>query len=981
MMRGDVLPPKRQAVVDRLRRRIELYRRHHSATLPRYDDSANDVYEEQRQETLMLKQRYLESKAKKAKKNEHKALKESASSGAAGSSSTDSQKNMLLKMNKRSAGSLEQSMDQSTEAGQPDDKDQRPCKMPRNNSNAPDQSGIQQLSMEPQQIQNIPSFECIKQQSSSQAVPTTPKSPGAPGTNHASIPALRIIKKENDGFCGGNHSCARNQDVAIAAATNQPDSSDVGEKFLDVFPNLGLPEDPSKVWVDNPEILRHLIDDITNPSDLMTDFNFSYGMENVKDSVLEPCKSENEVHASSGDKKSGRQTSFVVSESFPASSSQQMLGSAFEQRVATTADSHVGGSASRLLPQQNYPTGNSRAPGQFSNSGLNSLSDFKLSEPSPAAQTLKQMAEQHQQHKQNHDKHSIGLPPMNPRGGSFAPGDNFEATLGSVRNVVFSTANTSLHPIKAMQTSNMFHSVGYGGQTMTTTTIQSNMRTEIRPMNSMTGVPFGKLNGSNHNTYAVSNSVVHNVAQMPSRMPEQQKCAPAKMGQYSSAMDEKTAFMNNFKASLAHFNEMKAAPSPPLPPLVKGPPQFTKRMSPSPMGQQAQMMMGQSGHAQHSANPMQQQQRTAKEMKDISSLNISSNPSYAEALAYSSGGGSTNSANIRGVTRTGIGSPQFQPQPQQQTLQHTDQTTQNFRTQYLDHSRPPCSSPADHHHHFVQGKTSVAPSHHLQHYGNRPPNPIAMTQQQHTAADTAHKQTQQVAVSVVGGQLASGQLVNRQGVPQYLHRLGHNVQQATLSSPPNQSHFEPANQINFTAPKMAAVARGQTPLQTAGIVPRHPSVSAASLAAHHKLVYTNAATRPQRVVSISTPQRDWQRMMAHNHGMQQQQQVCFQPQTSQLQQTRSVFSGVGQQQQQSMQQVMSSSFAAATLPPLPQLQIPASRSGSVAQPGNFSPSLTSSISDFNLEFLESIENSDSDLLNFDPVNSNFGILDDVLGGK
>lgn len=96
MMRGDVLPPKRQAVVDRLRRRIELYRRHHSATLPRYDDSANDVYEEQRQETLMLKQRYLESKAKKAKKNEHKALKESASSGAAGSSSTDSQKNMLL---------------------------------------------------------------------------------------------------------------------------------------------------------------------------------------------------------------------------------------------------------------------------------------------------------------------------------------------------------------------------------------------------------------------------------------------------------------------------------------------------------------------------------------------------------------------------------------------------------------------------------------------------------------------------------------------------------------------------------------------------------------------------------------------------------------------------------------------------------------------------------------------------------------------
>lgn len=88
-MRGDVLPPKRQAVVDRLRRRIELYRRHHNATLPRFEQAANAVYEEQRQETLLLKQRYLESKVKKAKKSESK------SSGAAATSSADSHKNLL----------------------------------------------------------------------------------------------------------------------------------------------------------------------------------------------------------------------------------------------------------------------------------------------------------------------------------------------------------------------------------------------------------------------------------------------------------------------------------------------------------------------------------------------------------------------------------------------------------------------------------------------------------------------------------------------------------------------------------------------------------------------------------------------------------------------------------------------------------------------------------------------------------------------
>ncbi|GLH08795.1 Neurogenic protein mastermind [Gryllus bimaculatus] len=69
---GDVLPPKRQAVVDRLRRRIESYRRRQSDCIPRFDQSFNGLCEQNIQETLVLKQRFLETKTKRAAKKADK---------------------------------------------------------------------------------------------------------------------------------------------------------------------------------------------------------------------------------------------------------------------------------------------------------------------------------------------------------------------------------------------------------------------------------------------------------------------------------------------------------------------------------------------------------------------------------------------------------------------------------------------------------------------------------------------------------------------------------------------------------------------------------------------------------------------------------------------------------------------------------------------------------------------------------------------
>ncbi|XP_061378722.1 neurogenic protein mastermind-like isoform X3 [Danaus plexippus] len=72
-MEEMILPPKRQAVVDRLRRRIETYRRRQSECVPRFDQSFSGACEQQNLETNALQKRFLEGKAKRqAKKTDRK---------------------------------------------------------------------------------------------------------------------------------------------------------------------------------------------------------------------------------------------------------------------------------------------------------------------------------------------------------------------------------------------------------------------------------------------------------------------------------------------------------------------------------------------------------------------------------------------------------------------------------------------------------------------------------------------------------------------------------------------------------------------------------------------------------------------------------------------------------------------------------------------------------------------------------------------
>lgn len=80
---GSIDPnPKRQAVVERLKRRFETYRRRNNDVAPRFEQTFSSVVEQQSIETSALQKRFLESKAKRqAKKPEKKQPEPSTLAG------------------------------------------------------------------------------------------------------------------------------------------------------------------------------------------------------------------------------------------------------------------------------------------------------------------------------------------------------------------------------------------------------------------------------------------------------------------------------------------------------------------------------------------------------------------------------------------------------------------------------------------------------------------------------------------------------------------------------------------------------------------------------------------------------------------------------------------------------------------------------------------------------------------------------------
>jgi len=62
---GDYSSPKRRDIIDKLRRRMEGYKRHHNGVQQRYMYGQKALYEQERHHSLVLRQRVLDSKAAK----------------------------------------------------------------------------------------------------------------------------------------------------------------------------------------------------------------------------------------------------------------------------------------------------------------------------------------------------------------------------------------------------------------------------------------------------------------------------------------------------------------------------------------------------------------------------------------------------------------------------------------------------------------------------------------------------------------------------------------------------------------------------------------------------------------------------------------------------------------------------------------------------------------------------------------------------
>lgn len=66
------LNPKRQAVFDRLKKRMNLYRKRQNESIPRFDQTFSGICEQQSIETDLLQKRFIESKAKRVAKKADK---------------------------------------------------------------------------------------------------------------------------------------------------------------------------------------------------------------------------------------------------------------------------------------------------------------------------------------------------------------------------------------------------------------------------------------------------------------------------------------------------------------------------------------------------------------------------------------------------------------------------------------------------------------------------------------------------------------------------------------------------------------------------------------------------------------------------------------------------------------------------------------------------------------------------------------------
>ncbi|XP_076362766.1 uncharacterized protein LOC143253199 isoform X1 [Tachypleus tridentatus] len=477
---GDILPPKRQAVVDRLRRRIELYRRNQNGNLIRYDQTLNGWNLQQRQDTLLLKQRYLETKAKKAKKSDSKATKDGLGVSTLGTENTRNVPSQ--KPNKRPAESLPSSFKQGDIGDSSERQAKLACHSSTQNQGQRDihsQSTIPSFSVQiVQQFSSSNSAHAQHSQTIQTNVTVKAVHPESPITSVSSSQCERL--QDTTVSSGTNIECKQEKggelnqcnNIGLSTCNNHNPSSGNNsgghERFSDAFSSLGFPEDSSSDVI-HPDILKDLIDDVLttgNPSDLMKDFNFDDSGGSDREQDEDPKGSNDHMLDIAGKPHNTPPPQSQFASTQDAFSTMQVQGSVSRFSPGTRGSPMGNSATASVTPTTTFQSShlsNYTHSGGFSVSPTLGL-DFKLGEPSPAAQTLKQMAEQHQSMQQ---KQQIGLNMGSPHSRSPFTNENYteSMTLPSIRSGYMSTSSGQVNTAQNTQASNILAARNYDQQT------------------------------------------------------------------------------------------------------------------------------------------------------------------------------------------------------------------------------------------------------------------------------------------------------------------------------------------------------------------------------------------------------------------------------------------------------------------------------------------------------------------------------------
>lgn len=394
---------------------------------------------------------------------------------------------------------------------------------------------------------------------------TTANSSGTLTSNSISVGANVECKQEPDtnfAQCSvnGSHPLSELSSELTSAnnnantTTTSSTAATTGDRFSDSLANLGFPED-SNDDVIHPDILKDIIDDVfTNPSDLMNDFNFvdnigikdnNQTINDDKDSIKPMMSLNKSIQISTPN--NNFQNSTNSPSIFTMSQSQQNVFD-FQTGVnSNTAPQSVPNNSSSVT--QGYQSGRlgsyaATSPNLtgISNNGLGL--DFKLTEPSPAAQTLKQMAEQHQSMQQKQQQLGLGIGANHPR--SPFGSDSFPDPLSNMRTNYMNGSPTTVQK----SPTGLFQPVGFSQQQNFNSNSVSTVKQEV-------GAPNTPLYQSNvnHNLPDMELHKRRQVMQM-----QQNQMGTITRPPFSHSPDQKRPYQSI--RTVPHYND----PSPGHPP-------------------------------------------------------------------------------------------------------------------------------------------------------------------------------------------------------------------------------------------------------------------------------------------------------------------------------------------------------------------------------------------------------------------------------